>query len=221
MWRWCATRRSGGRRGIRSNPVIASQRVGAKRRPMTGSAKQSITRAPRQMDCFVAYAPRNEVVTFRFKFQTADTRPHSRGTICPSFAFRFPSTRREQGMPDARCTRGLVCKMHERKRTRAYRFSGGYPTFPAQWFYGLCRALPGERIRLVTVAAGLIADRPGRIDFATGSLAPATGVGTTRFCRTQQRRSSSRCDPLTDQGSALLSLCAPTLPRPPHPTRVS
>ena len=24
-------------------------------------------------------------------------------------------------MPDARCTRGLVCKMHEKKRTRAYR----------------------------------------------------------------------------------------------------
>jgi hypothetical protein len=24
-------------------------------------------------------------------------------------------------MPDARCTRGLVCKLHEKKRTRAYR----------------------------------------------------------------------------------------------------
>jgi len=30
----------------------------------------------------------------------------------------------------------------------------------------------------------------GRIDLATGSLAPATGVGTTRFCRTLWRRSS-------------------------------
>jgi hypothetical protein len=30
---------------------------------------------------------------------------------------------------------------------------------PAQWLYGLYRALPGERIRLVTVAAGLMADR--------------------------------------------------------------
>src|SRR5260221_2313447 len=131
--------------------------------------------------------------------------------------------KREQGMPGARCTRGLVCKLHKEMRTRAYRFSGGYPTFPAQWLYGLCRALPGERIRLVTVAAGLIADRPGRIDFATGSLAPATGVGTTRFCRTLQRLSSSRCDPLTDQGSALLSLCAPTLPRPTasHPRFVT
>ncbi len=31
------------------------------------------------------------------------------------------------------------------KRTRAYRFSGNSPAFPAQWFYGLCRALPGDR----------------------------------------------------------------------------
>src|SRR3979409_2059889 len=39
-----------------SNSVIASQRVGAKRRPMTGSAKQSTTSPPqsRKMDCFVA-----------------------------------------------------------------------------------------------------------------------------------------------------------------------
>jgi hypothetical protein len=28
-----------------------------------------------------------------------------------------------------------------KKRTRAYRFSGGNPAFPAQWFYGLLRAL--------------------------------------------------------------------------------
>ena len=35
-------------------------------------------------------------------------------------------------MPGARCTRGLVCKMHKEKRTRAYRFSGGSPAFPAQ-----------------------------------------------------------------------------------------
>jgi opacity protein-like surface antigen len=55
------------------------------------------TAAPRRkMDCFVASAfarrrasadksaPRNDVVTFRFKFQTADVRSHSRGTTCPS-----------------------------------------------------------------------------------------------------------------------------------------
>src|SRR5258708_22253754 len=62
-------------------------------------------------------------------------------------------------MPGARCTRGLVCKLHKEIRTRAYRFSGGSPAFPAQWLYGLCRALPGERIRLVTVAAGMMGNR--------------------------------------------------------------
>jgi hypothetical protein len=34
--------------------VIASQRVGALRRPMTGSAKQSISPRRKRLDCFVA-----------------------------------------------------------------------------------------------------------------------------------------------------------------------
>ena len=47
-----------------------------------------------------------------------------------------------------------------------------------------------RRIRLASVTAGLMTDRSGWTDFATDSLAPATGVETTRFCRTLQRRSS-------------------------------
>jgi hypothetical protein len=39
----------------------------------------------------------------------------------------------------------------QRKRTRAYRFSGGTPAFPAQWLYGLLRALPGESGFVVSV----------------------------------------------------------------------
>ena len=53
---------------------------------------------------------------------------------------------RAQGRPGARCTRGLVCTLHKRKRTRAYRFSGEPPAFPAQWCYSLYRALPGDRL---------------------------------------------------------------------------
>src|SRR5437879_3205901 len=50
-------------------------------------------------------------------------------------------------------------------RTRAYRFSGGTPTFPAQWFDGLCRARPGDEFVFVTVADGLrlIETRSGRL----------------------------------------------------------
>jgi hypothetical protein len=39
----------------------------------------------------------------------------SRGMVCPSFvATVCPSRKREQGMPGARCTRGLVCKIVRR-----------------------------------------------------------------------------------------------------------
>ena len=47
---------------------------------------------------------------------------------------------------------------HTRKRARAYRFSGGNPAFPAQWFYDLFRALPGDRLschRRLRIAASL------------------------------------------------------------------
>src|SRR6202795_1449515 len=71
----------------------------------------------------------------------------------PSFARNpLPSNQRAQGMPGARCTRGLVCKTCTKTRTRAYRFSGDTPAFPAQWFYGLYRALPGEPGSFATVA---------------------------------------------------------------------
>jgi hypothetical protein len=68
-------------------------------------------------------------------------------------------------------------KGNKEKRTRAYRFSGSNPAFPAQWFYGLYRALLGERIRLVTVAAGLIADRIRLDRFRHRQL------GTSNGCR--------------------------------------
>ena len=57
-----------------------------------------------------------------------------------------PRKQRAQGRPGARCTRGLVCNCAQKTRTRAYRFSGNIPAFPAQWLYGLLRALPGERL---------------------------------------------------------------------------
>src|SRR6266480_86752 len=95
-------------------------------------------------------------------------------------------------MPGARCTRGLVCKVHIESGTRAYRFSGGNPAFPAQWLYGLCRALPVDEFVFVTVAAGL------------------TEAETAPFVLRVANRSRIN-DPPCD--------CpfAPTLPRPPHP----
>ena len=66
-------------------------------------------------------------------------------------------------MPGACCTRGLVCNGYKEVRTRAYRYSRSTPAFPAQWFDGLCRALPGAEFLLASVAAGLMT-QPIRLD---------------------------------------------------------
>jgi hypothetical protein len=91
---------------------------------------------------------------------------------------------RAQGRPGARCTRGLMCQdAHSKKRTRAYRFSGSSPAFPAQWLYGLYRALPGE--------TWLACHR--RPQEARASCEFDTchrGVRTTRLCHTLQLPSS-------------------------------
>src|SRR4051794_23794700 len=65
-----------------------------------------------------------------------DERRRSRGARRPSFCVTLnpPGEQRAQGKPDARCTRGLVCNLHKKLRTRAYRSSGEHPAFPAQWF---------------------------------------------------------------------------------------
>src|SRR5260221_7644275 len=58
------------------------------------------------MDCFVASAPRND--------GAPDTTSRSRGPMPGFCLIVFPPARREQEMPDARCTRGLVCKIVRR-----------------------------------------------------------------------------------------------------------
>ena len=42
----------------------------------------------------------------------------------------------------------VSCAIVRRKRTRAYRYSRNTPAFPAQWLYGLWRALPGDEFVL-------------------------------------------------------------------------
>src|SRR6185436_14506282 len=89
----------------------------------------------------------------RMRFDT-DVRPRSRGMICPRLDLESPPGRgsRECRMHAAPA---VSCAMGRWKRTRAYRFSGGNPAFPAQWLYGLLRALPGDEFLFVTVTSGL------------------------------------------------------------------
>jgi hypothetical protein len=86
----------------------------------------------------------------RFNFQTAspcaDTASRSRGLNMPEVCqkFPYPLDRRAQGIPGARCTRGLVCKVHKETHTsiQVQRRQSG---IPRAMVYGLSRALPGDR----------------------------------------------------------------------------
>src|SRR3979490_1544510 len=122
---------------------------------------------------------------------------------CARALLRFspPGNKRAQGKPDARCTRGLACKMHKQKRTRAYRFSGGNPAFPAQWFYGLFRALPGEPSSFATVTSRITPQ----------SLAPASGARTTRLHRPLEPRSSVATFPATPSHRTFVTTRDPPL----------
>src|SRR5882672_3774994 len=111
--------------------VIASQRVGAKRRPMTGSAKQSIAPAviaseakqsilPRKkrMDCFAALAMRQ--VQTRFRYLAA---PCARA-VDKSLAQRGRGERRMPVAPAASCALCIGRKHTSRRVPR------NHPAFP-------------------------------------------------------------------------------------------
>ena len=77
----------------------------------------------------------------------ADMTSRSRDMNCPRFAINFPPS----------CSEGAGktgCLLHPRSRVRfaqtklhtSIQGSGNTPAFPAQWLYGLLRALPGERL---------------------------------------------------------------------------
>jgi hypothetical protein len=119
--------------------------------------------------------------------------------------------------PAARCARVLPgftlekregagnagCALHPRSRVQdaqgnahtSIQVQRRHPASPARWLYGLCRALPGDEFVLSPSSADLSgSSTPVGFELATADLAPATGVRTTRFCRTLKRRSS--CAPV-------------------------
>src|ERR1700748_2277546 len=92
------------------------------------------------MDCFVA--------SLLAMTANTDTRSRSRGAIRPRFAKKSPPLKqRAWGMPDARCTRSLVCAWGNKyAHEYSQRAIGKHPTFPHAMVYGLYRALPGDRL---------------------------------------------------------------------------
>src|ERR1700692_4189907 len=65
---------------------------------------------------------------------------------------------RAQGMAGAKGPRSLVCNKKQTHEHSHHGHTGNHPAFPAQWFYGLLRALPGDQACLTPSPALLIAD---------------------------------------------------------------
>ena len=117
-------------------------------------------------------------MTSNFKYGSA----FSRRECARGFASIVRASRTE-GAGNAGCPmhpqpRVQMKKAHEHSH---HGHTGNHPAFPAQWFYGLLRALPGDQACLTPSPALLLAD-----------LTPARGVRTTRLRRTWQAAFVSR-----------------------------
>ena len=135
--------------------------------------------------------------SLRSQGRQVNTLPHSRDSIRPSFTNSSAPKKRGRREDRVRAAPAVSrAKVANKKRTRAYRFSGSSPAFPAQWFYSLYRALPGET---------WLACHRRRADTSAQLDTCHRGVRTTRFCRTLERCSS----------------IAPSRPSLPAPTSVT
>ena len=124
----------------------------------------------RKLDCFVAGAPRKDVA------DNSHTPPRSRRAIRASFVDVKPSEiQRAWGMPDARCTRSLMCK-NKKAHEVVTVGSPVSPGIPARnGFNGLLRDLPGDRAFLSPSSCGLESlSAPGWADTPPQDLTPAS-----------------------------------------------
>jgi hypothetical protein len=150
---------------------------------LRAQAKQSML--PRSKSGLLRrFAPRNDVKT-----------PRSRGARRPSFARTVRASinrgRRECRVPNAPAASCVKKQTHERSH---HRYTGVNPAFPAQWFYGLLRALPGDHACLTPSPARLLAD-----------LTPALG------------RQNHTTSPYASASFVRLAIARLMPPRPPHP----
>jgi hypothetical protein len=126
-------------------------------------------------------------------FPGSPTRFHTRFLLAaatrPSFAKALPRER-EPGMPDARCTRGLVCKA---VRKNAHEHTGSAEAIRHSLRNGLtayAALSPATNSSCHRHRRIEGFDEPGWVRKTSADLTPATGARTTRFCRTPWRRSS-------------------------------
>ena len=141
--------------------------------------------------------------------QAAPTVSHSRGVFRPSFALAVaPESAEGAGKAGCRLAPAVHCaKLRYEKLAQRHTGEAQHPAFPAQWFDGLCRALPGERCTIAPVAlrmadvAGPVGPQhhrrtwrtdPGRQDHTILPYAGCTGRVRARFAHGVTRPANHR-----------------------------
>src|SRR5258708_5687088 len=99
----------------------------------------------------------------RIRFSNSLVRRHTVASsphVSREFFQNVPPSedQRAQGMPGAQCARSLACEIKKAHERSHHGHTGNHPAFPAQWFYGLLRALPGDQACLTPSPALLLAD---------------------------------------------------------------
>jgi hypothetical protein len=113
---------------------------------------------------------------FNFKPPTADMSSRSRGAMRPRFAINLRPENRGRGecrapdAPAASCAHGVV-SMHTSIHSEPSEITRHSRT---QWFYGLYRALPGDRLSCHRHLRKPGSSAPGRADLPSANLTPAS-----------------------------------------------
>jgi hypothetical protein len=84
--------------------------------------------------------------------------------------------KRAWGTPDAQCTRGLVCNCSSKTHTSNNEHTGITRRSRTQWFYGLFRALPGDRLFCHRRQRIKVLSKPGRADSTSARLDASIGA---------------------------------------------
>jgi hypothetical protein len=178
------------------------------------------------MDCFAARAPLckrlafvagNDAESVSIRISNSRYTSASRGGMRPRFACRCPS---REGAGNAGCAphpRSRVQRV-EKKTHTSIQGSGGNPTFPAQWLYGLYRAHPGVSGFPASVASRNLALWPGRAFAPPKDLTPTTEASGPHDFTVRSGIVRLACRrPLTEFIPPCEHTSRPTPPRPPHP----
>ena len=141
--------------------------------------------------------------------QREDTRPHCRGAMRPSFGLRFTLLSVE-GAGKAGCALHPRSRVQNcaKKRTRAYRFSGNTPAFPARWVTAYFELSPVTGL----FCHRRLADTSAKLDASIGAPGPHDfTVRNSAVRRARDLRAGAA--PSTASRPAFVTTCDPPLVR--------